>query len=65
MLITPKNKSMARRKPPEGIVRLEIALTRSQSNRVEAISLSRYRSKSSVVSQALDEYFAKLDSEIK
>jgi hypothetical protein len=47
------------------LIRLEITLTQSQSNRVEAISLSQYRTKTSVVNQALDEYFAKLDSGIK
>ena len=47
------------------LTRLEITLTQSQSNRVEAIALSQYRTKTSVVTQALDEYFAKLDSEVK
>lgn len=47
------------------LVRLEITLTPLQVDRLKALSDATYRTKTSIVQQALDELFIKLGTEIK
>lgn len=47
------------------LTRLEITLTELQADRLKTISDSTYRTKTSIVQQALDDLFIKLGTEIK
>lgn len=49
----------------DGSVRLNITLTRLQADRLKTISDAQYRTKTSVISQALDEFFLKMGNVMK
>jgi predicted transcriptional regulator len=49
----------------DNTVRLEIRLAKLQADRLKTLANSTYRTKTSIISQALDDLFLKLGTEMK
>lgn len=55
---------MPRPTPKIPLVPLQIRLTKAKSDQLDILSLKLYRSKASIIAEAVDDYFEKLNNQI-